>query len=905
MIVTHNITIDLLDKGAVPQVDATQDDQYTRNLAIALMEGKTPWTIPEDAAAVIRYRKGDGVGGEYDTLPDGTAAWWAEGNVLTLALAPQVLTCPGTVMVSATLIREEEVISIFSVAICVRHQVRGIFAESAPYYNVAGFLPGPVKAAVGQYLRVAGVDDRGRVVVLEAADAPAGETAAPLEPREEDIPRVYFGAALPQTKEDTVMSFRYISGTEDIRGWCKTKAQGNSSMSYPKKNQTVKLYADADCTEKLKMDFKGWGEQNKFCFKANWIDLTHARNIVSARLWADVVRSRANYDSIPEPLRTSPNQGVVDGFPVKVYADGIYQGRYTLNIPKDAWMANMDDELDTHCILCGENYTSGCFRAEANIDGTDWTDEIHDTVPVSVRNRWNEAIRFVMNSTDEEFVSGISSYFDVESLIDYYIFGVVSCGLDAFGKNQLYMTYDGLKWYAQMYDMDATWGLWWDGSEFVGYDYDRGEFEDFNGRSGNLLYIRLEALFADAIRERWETLKDGALSMDSVIDRFERFADIAPPELVAEDYAVTTGSGAFTAIPLAEENNIWQLRGYIRDRYRWLEEQFFAGDTGDTGEEEPADVLLYSDYSPNGAVFSTQTAIDWENQYLEASVDLTASPAGNPRIVLSVGQDITVWPGIACMHVYYSIGKSELRVQFFTADGSHAYLYIPFTEKHVLLRLDKGGVTVNGTAYTAADFDSPDNYATALAQIRALEAVTVGAVEGSDKSCATYEYVAVRYLRSTVLYSDYSPNGTVFSTETAIDWTRQYVEASVDLTASPAGNPRIVLSVGQDITVWPGIACMHVYYSIGKSELRVQFFNTAGSPAYLYIPFTEKQVLLRLDSSGVTVNGTAYTAADFDSADNYTAALADILALGTVSIGAVQGSDKSCATYEYIMVGQT
>jgi hypothetical protein len=210
-------------------------------------------------------------------------------------------------------------------------------------------------------------------------------------------------------------------------------------MAYPKKNQTIKLYKNAICTEKLKVDFKGWGEQNKFCFKANWIDLTHARNIVSARLWGDVVKSRSDYNELPEELRTSPNQGAIDGFPVKVYASGIYQGRYTINIPKDAWMANMDDELDTHCILCGENYESGCFRAEAVIDETDWTDEIHDSVPDSIKNRWNEAINFVMNSTDDEFVSGIANYFDVSSLIDYYLFGLVSCGFDAFGKNQLYM----------------------------------------------------------------------------------------------------------------------------------------------------------------------------------------------------------------------------------------------------------------------------------------------------------------------------------------------------------------------------------------------------------------------------------------------------------------------------------
>lgn len=385
-----------------------------------------------------------------------------------------------------------------------------------------------------------------------------------IEPAEEDIPKVFFGAALPQTKDDTVMTIRYISKTEDISGYCKTKAQGNSSMDYPKKNQTVKLYKDADCAEKLEVNFKGWGKQNKFCFKANFSDLTHARNIVSSRLWGDVVKSRADYNTIPELLRTSPNQGAVDGFPVKVYADGIYQGRYTINIPKDAWMANMDENQETHCILCGENYGSGCFRAEAKIDESDWTDEIHDTVPASIKNRWNEAIRFVMNSTDEEFVAGIGNYFDVDSLIDYYIFGLVTCNNDGFGKNQLYMTYDGMKWYATVYDLDNTFGTYL--GSVKPYDFPRESYEDYVHNDGNLLYVRMEELFKEEIAARWEELKSGALSVENIINRFERFTDIAPLELVKEDYASTTAGGAFTGIPLREQSNIQQIRGNIHDR---------------------------------------------------------------------------------------------------------------------------------------------------------------------------------------------------------------------------------------------------------------------------------------------------------------------------------------------------
>jgi uncharacterized protein YjdB len=424
----------------------------------------------------------------------------------------------------------------------------------------------------------------------KAADAKAvGDKIAEItgislvEPAYDDIPKVFFGGPLQQTKDEKVVPFRYISKTDDFSGYAEIKAQGNSSMNYPKKNQTVKMFKDAECSEKMKVDFKGWGKQNKHVYKANWIDLTHARNVVSARLWADVVKSRANYQELPELFRTTPNQGAMDGFPVKVYADGVYQGRYTLNIPKDKWAFNMDDKLAEHCVLCGEGYESGCFRV---VSTAQWTDEIHDSMPVVISNRWKEVITFVMNSTDDEFRANLSQYFYVDSLIDYYLFGLASCGLDAFGKNQIYATYDGQKWIASMYDMDSTWGLYWNGGSILATDYARTSYEDFvNTRQGNLLYIRLEQLFWSELQTRWAELKNGALSITNIINRFERFTDITPAELLKEDYASTTGGGKFTGIPSKDTNNIQQIRSFALARQAWTD-AYVAALTG-SGEIDP------------------------------------------------------------------------------------------------------------------------------------------------------------------------------------------------------------------------------------------------------------------------------------------------------------------------------
>ena len=404
-----------------------------------------------------------------------------------------------------------------------------------------------------------------------------GEAITSIEPKRDDIPKVFIDGIIPTTKDDVLAELTYISKTLTFHSYITIKCQGTSSMKYPKKNFTIKLFEDEARSQKKKIGFKNWGKQNKFCLKANWIDISHARNIVSARLWGDVVKSRSNYNELPELLKTSPNQGAIDGFPIKVYANGIYQGRYTWNIPKDKWMANMDDELNTHSILCSENYDSGCFRAAALIDESDWSDELHGICPDNIKTRWNEVISFVMNSTDEEFRANLGNYFDIPSLLDYELFGLAACGSDSFGKNQIYMTYDGNKWIASMYDLDTTWGMYWNGETLVAADYARTKFEDYtNGRLGNLLYYRIEQLFYTELQTRWLELKAGPMSMINIITHFENFIQSMPSDLIKEDYASTTAGGAYSSIPSVVKNNLPQIRNFALARQIWTDNYIFA-----------------------------------------------------------------------------------------------------------------------------------------------------------------------------------------------------------------------------------------------------------------------------------------------------------------------------------------
>ena len=453
-----------------------------------------------------------------------------------------------------------------------------------------------------------------------------------FEPRVDDIPKVFINGIIPTTKDDVLAELTYISKTLSFHSYITIKCQGTSSMKYPKKNFTIKLFEDEARSQKQKIGFKDWGKQNKFCLKAKWIDISHARNIVSARLWGDVVKSRDNYNELPELLRTSPNQGAIDGFPIKVYTNGVYQGRYTWNIPKDGWMVNMDDELNTHSMLCGENYDSGCFRAAALIDESDWSDELHGTCPDNIKTRWNEVIDFVMNSTDEEFKANLGNYFDIPSLLDYELFGLAACGSDSFGKNQIYMTYDGNKWIASMYDLDTTWGMYWNGETLVAADYARTKFEDYvNGRLGNLLYYRLEQLFYEELQTRWLELKAGPMSMINIINHFENFMQSMTSDLIKEDYASTTAGGAYSGIPSVVKNNLPQIRNFALARQIWTDSYIAAlpGTVVPPVEPEEPDVPVEPPIiDEDGLVYSLGASVTFDGtNYIDTGVAPLATDA--------------------------------------------------------------------------------------------------------------------------------------------------------------------------------------------------------------------------------------------------------------------------------------
>lgn len=386
-------------------------------------------------------------------------------------------------------------------------------------------------------------------------------------------PKLFLEGTLPTSKTSVTMKSIFSLGGNLYKGYVDIKCQGSSSMTYPKKNFTLKFYKDSSLTEKMKFNFLNWGNQNKFCAKANWVDTLHLRNLVCAKLGYDMVKSRPNSE-FKTNLLTAPRGGLVDGFPISIYLNGEFYGIYTMNIPKDDWTFNMDSNNPNHMVLCGETNNdknmskiSSCqFREPwSGTDGDDWSVEV-GTLTDALKNSFNRCINFVMTASDSEFKNNIANYFDLYSLIDYYILVGYSCDVDSMARNMLMITYDGVHWGAGAYDLDTTFGTETGGgiaNSYTTLDWDTGYHEN-----NSLLFKRLRENFVSELKARYNELRENELNITNTILHAEEIYDAITDRMFEDEHE------KWTNLPSVATNTMTRFRKFVKDRTDYMDTRY-------------------------------------------------------------------------------------------------------------------------------------------------------------------------------------------------------------------------------------------------------------------------------------------------------------------------------------------
>lgn len=396
------------------------------------------------------------------------------------------------------------------------------------------------------------------------------EEANIVEPANDDIPTIFISGAIPDSKSYVSGELEYVSKTAKFHAYTYIKLQGTSTLSLPKKNYTVNLYSDENRSVKLNKEFKNWGFHNNFVLKADYNDILHARNVVGAKLWGKVVQSRSDYNTLPEELKNSPNHGAIDGFPVRVYVDGVYNGLYNWTIPKCDWMVGMNSANVNHVLLSAEFNDNGDVTYQNNPCNfnTLW-DGSEDYFSVEVGENSAElvsSLNAVISSIINADSVALEQSLDIKSAIDYFIFQEIILGTDGLAKNMVLATYDMTKWYLSAYDMDSTFDLDWEGDIRDWYNSDMPN-TPYNNKYSSLLQYIWDNYHNDYV-ERYIELRKSVLSYSSIIEEFEKYVGIFGEDVYIQDTAI------YPDIPSVTSNTLKSLRNFVKNRLEYLDNDY-------------------------------------------------------------------------------------------------------------------------------------------------------------------------------------------------------------------------------------------------------------------------------------------------------------------------------------------
>ena len=374
-----------------------------------------------------------------------------------------------------------------------------------------------------------------------------------------DIPKVYFQGDISNMttkKDERNIKLKFVSEELNFERYTKIKVQGSSSLAYEKKNYTINFFEDETFEKKSKIDMqKGWGSQSKYNLKANWIDKTNARNIVSARIAGKIQRKYG-------VLNDLPNNGSIDGFPVEIYINNEFLGLYTWNIPKDEWLWNMDEGNLNHIVLGGGWYTEYVnFKTQLDgFDGTGWEIEVGKPNKETVSN-FNRLVRFINDSSDEEFVRDFEQYLSKDACLNYLVMVYLIEGIDNTGKNMMLASYDNGKiWYPCLYDLDSTWGTWTDGS--LNESYKILPEDEIADHSTNNLILRMIKCMPNEISDRWFELRKDIFSKENILNEFNTFFESIPDESIKKENEKWTNRPGY---------NIEQIREFLDIRIPYID----------------------------------------------------------------------------------------------------------------------------------------------------------------------------------------------------------------------------------------------------------------------------------------------------------------------------------------------
>ena len=395
-----------------------------------------------------------------------------------------------------------------------------------------------------------------------------------------------YGDMTNMTLETPVnMRIKYTSPSEDLYGqsfdlpYCQVNWQGTSSLQYVLKNFTARL-RDENMAVYEYSPYPNGIKEDTFCFKCDYMESTHSRNVGIAKFVNACLYDRKNPMQLKDPnIRNS-----VNGFPVLMYINDELQGVYNFNLDRYSTKSfgyTDPEKCLVYEVSANSDTTAGAFYKWTEASGKDklsyYKSDFECLYPptrAAGNDNMSELIRlieWVNDSSDEDFKDNFEQYFDKEYVLRYYLYVLVFGAVDSLGKNMKLASWDGLKWYPQVYDADTTIGL--DNTGFLKFDMDieMGDEGVFN-TTGSQLWQRIVLLFQQELRTEYALMRQDRFTVDNIMKYLygEQISQI-PATFYNKDMQTKYLNFGSSYLYALHGNGEQHIRKWIRERITYVD----------------------------------------------------------------------------------------------------------------------------------------------------------------------------------------------------------------------------------------------------------------------------------------------------------------------------------------------
>jgi hypothetical protein len=362
--------------------------------------------------------------------------------------------------------------------------------------------------------------------------------------------------------------------------------RGNTAQRYPKKPYGIEFTKSSALDLTRKIQLLNMRKDDDWILDASYRDTSFMRNLVSHDLWRDMERF-----AFIDGSGNEHGQPSIKGVLTEVIQNNQYQGIYLLeeaktdrklldlskiDVPVDVFGTRHWDQVDF--TLPGNN--SVLYYAQSNQASLKYPDTVSrdfkQAYPKATDTEHfgplQELVNFIVNTSDDEFVSNIDGWVNIDNIVDFWLFVGITQSNDTLKKNYFLARNEDQKFFMVPWDFDATFGMQWNGR--------KNEGTSWWDVSLNHLIKRLYELpstgFTRRVKSRWEELRTTLFSENAIMVRFEAYNAQLRPILgntknAFERNAIRWPDSGGKGVDTPEVGRIDYIRSWLQRRIAFLE----------------------------------------------------------------------------------------------------------------------------------------------------------------------------------------------------------------------------------------------------------------------------------------------------------------------------------------------